>query len=76
MDTKEVIVLSNCHSNSVGEVSKKQKDGSKKTIDCPDPIRFYRQVMGGVDRADQMAGIYDLDRRSNKWWKKLYIDRS
>ena len=71
MDTKEVIVLSNCHSNSVGEVSKKQKDGSIKTIDCPDPIMFYRKVMGGVDRADQMAGIYDLDRRSNKWWKKV-----
>ena len=69
MNTKEVTVLSNCHSNSVGEVSKKQNNGSIKTIDCPDSIKFYGQVMGRVHRADQMEGIYDLDRRSNKWQK-------
>ena len=27
--------------------------------------------MGGVDLADQMAGLYDLDRKSLKWWKKV-----
>ena len=27
--------------------------------------------MGGVDRADQMAGVYELDRKSLKWWKKV-----
>ena len=71
IDTKEVVVLSNCHSNTVGQITKKQRDGSITTSDCPDAIKFYRQIMGGVDRADQMAGLYDLDRRSNKWWKKV-----
>jgi len=28
--------------------------------------------MGGVDLADQMAGLYDLDRKSLKWWKKVF----
>ena len=27
--------------------------------------------MGGVDRADQMAGVYELDRKSLKWWEKV-----
>jgi len=28
--------------------------------------------MGGVDLADQIAGLYDLDRKSLKWWKKVF----
>ena len=28
--------------------------------------------MGGVDRADQFVGLYDHDRKSNKWWKKVF----
>ena len=27
--------------------------------------------MGSVDRADQMVGLYELDRKSTKWWKKV-----
>ena len=71
MNTKEVIVLSNCHTNSVDQIEKKQKNGSIKTVDCLRSNSVFRHIMGGVDRADQMAGIYDLDRRSNKWWKKV-----
>ena len=28
--------------------------------------------MGGVDRADQFIGLYDHDRKSTKWWKKVF----
>ena len=52
MDTKEVIVLSNCHTNSVGQIEKKQKDVCMKTVDYPEAIQFYRHIMRGVDRAD------------------------
>lgn len=61
-DTKEVLVLSNCHNTNITTVSKKMKDGSKCAIPCPEIIAFYRNKMGGVDLADQMAGLYDLDR--------------
>ena len=30
--------------------------------------------MGGVDHADQMIGLYDLDRKSQKWWRKVFFD--
>jgi len=71
MDSKEVTVLTNCHQASKDKVMKKKKDGTRESIDCPDVILFYRKIMGGVDLADQMAGLYDLDRKSLKWWKKV-----
>ena len=28
--------------------------------------------MDGIDLADQIAGLYDLDRKLLKWWKKVF----
>ena len=28
--------------------------------------------MGDVDLADQIAGLYDLERKSLTWWKKVF----
>ncbi|GLV33472.1 hypothetical protein CBL_20209, partial [Carabus blaptoides fortunei] len=71
-DTKEVLMLSNCHNDIIVTVQKTMKDGSKSDVSCPEMISFYREIMGGVDLADQMAGLYDLDRKSSKWWKKVF----
>ena len=71
VDSKEVVMLTNCHDATVNQVQRKKKDGSRESIPCPVAILFYRKVMGGVDLADQMAGLYDLDRKSLKWWKKV-----
>ena len=37
------------------------------------PIAFYNKYMGGVDHADQMIELYDLDRKSRKWWRKVFF---
>lgn len=71
-DTKEVLLMSNCHKPDVTTIKKKTKTGEQQVIDCPEAISFYRQKMGGVDRADQMIGVYDHDRKSAKWWKKVW----
>lgn len=71
-DTKEVSIISNCHKADVTQVSKTIKSGSKINIDCPEVIGFYRKNMGGVDRADQLIGLYSHDRKSCKWWKKVF----
>lgn len=71
-DTKDVYVLSNCHSPTVSTIQRKQKNGEKLGIPCPDSIAFYNAHMGGVDMADQMSTLYDLDRKSAKWWKKVF----
>ena len=31
----------------------------------------YNQGMGGVDKANQYAVYYSIDRKSKKWWRKL-----
>jgi len=71
-DTKDFIVLSNCHKPAIAKVKRKMKDGSLEEIDCPDAIKFYNEKMGGVDLADQMTSLYDIDRKSQKWWRKVY----
>lgn len=71
-DTKEVLVLSNCHSNIKTTVKRTQKNGTRIDVECPDAIAFYNKFMGGVDIADQMATLYDHDRKSAKWWKKVF----
>ena len=71
-DTKKVILLSNCHNESSSPIQEKNKDGSGRWVSFPEAIQFYRKIMGGVDLANQIAGLYDLDRKLLKWWKVFY----
>ncbi|GLV46139.1 hypothetical protein CBL_05200 [Carabus blaptoides fortunei] len=66
-DTKEVLMLSNCHNAAVVSAKKTVKDGSKISVPCPQMVASYREFMEGVDLADQLLGLYELDRKSNKW---------
>lgn len=43
-----------------------------KIDSCLTAVAFYNGIMGGVDLADQMSGIYDMNRRSSKLWKKVF----
>ena len=72
-DTKDVLIMSNCHTPEVTEVQRRNKDGTTQNISCPVPIVFYNKYMGGVDHADQMFGLYDLERKSKKWWRKVFF---
>ncbi|KAG4076030.1 hypothetical protein HA402_014029 [Bradysia odoriphaga] len=71
-DTKEVSLLINCHSHIIETADRKQKDGSYISFDCPQAFVFYNQFMAGVDKADQYSTTYEVDRKSNKWWKRVY----
>lgn len=65
--------MSNCHNATIDTTVRKMKDGTTKNIECPEAMIFYNKYMGGVDHADQMITLYDLDRRSGKWWKKVFF---
>lgn len=71
-DTKELLAISNCFSDNVVMVQRTTKDGTKKEFSCPEMLQFYNNYMGGVDLTDQMAGLYDFNRKSSKWWKKVF----
>ena len=72
-DTKDVLLMSNCHDPAEATTNRKQKDGTVKEVACSVPIAFYNKYMGGVDHADQIVGLYDLDRKSRKWWRKVFF---
>ena len=72
-DTKEVHVMSNCHTPQVGKTFRTNKTGGKTEITCPEAIVFYNKYMLGVDRSDQAVSLYNFERKSTKWWKKVFF---
>ena len=72
-DTKDVRLMSNCHEPAETTTNRKQKKGTVKEVAGPVPIAFYNEYIGGVDHADQMIGLYDLDRKTRKWWHKVFF---
>jgi len=48
------------------------KDGSRMSISCPNPIKDYNKYMGGVDHADRLRALYNVDRKSKKWWLRIF----
>lgn len=71
-DTKDVLVISNCHGKDMTTVTRTGKDGSKKDVACPQSIYFYNKFMGGVDLSDQLVSLYDMDIKSQKWRKGVF----
>lgn len=73
MDNKPVLFLSNFHSPAdVQTVSRKQKDGSSQNIDCLKLVKDYNSHMGYVDQSDMFVSLYKLNRKSRKWWHRLF----
>ena len=59
MDRRVVMAMSTgCDPLVVGSVQRRQKDGSRVPVRCPESIILYNQYMGGVDRGDQKRGYY------------------
>jgi hypothetical protein len=42
-------------------------------VEKPNIICDYNDNMGGVDRLDQVIANYDMQRKSQKWWKKVFV---
>lgn len=72
-DNKVVHFLSNFHGTEMTTVQRLQKDGTRKTFNCPTIVPDYNQFMGGVDKADRLRQAYCTDRRSKKWWHRLFF---
>lgn len=58
VDSKEVIVLTNCHPPIITNGLRKMKDGKKVDVPIPLAIKSYNEIMGGVDLADQRISTY------------------
>ncbi|GBP21588.1 PiggyBac transposable element-derived protein 4 [Eumeta japonica] len=71
-DNKVANFVSNFHGNQEATVARKEKNGSKSAITCPIAVKDYNNYMGGVDTADRLRALYCIDRKSPKWWHRLF----
>lgn len=73
-DRKGVLFLDNFHDPSEGTTtSRKKKDGTSEEIACPILVRDYNIHMGYVDKMDMLKSIYETDRKSKKWWHRIFF---
>jgi hypothetical protein len=72
VDNRVVNFSSNFHSTQETTVKRTQKDDNRIEIKCPMVISDYNKYMGGVDKADQRRANYGVNRRSRKWWHRLF----
>jgi hypothetical protein len=71
-DTKTFRVISNYHGSDLTEVQRMNRNGDIRNVTRPKAIVDYGKFMGGVDRANQYASYYERDRRSKKWWHRIF----
>ncbi|EEC12994.1 conserved hypothetical protein [Ixodes scapularis] len=70
---RNVNMMSNFHNpQETCEVNSRLSSGAKVGVSCPKVIVNYNQWMGGVDRFDQKRKTYVADRRSEKWWHRIF----
>ena len=60
-DTKVVSFLCNVH-----------KDGTVVQINSPPCIHDYNANMGEVNKSDHLRQSYAIDRKSRRWWRRLF----
>ena len=73
-DTKEVSFISNVHSSRGQDtVSRKKKDGSVSKIPAPPVVKDYNANMGAIDKNDQLKKSYAIDRKSKRWWIRIFL---
>ena len=73
-DTKMVSFLSNVHSSHGNHtVHRTMKNGEKKTQAAPPCLHDYNMFMGAVDKNDQLQKSYSIDRKSRRWWVRLFL---
>jgi len=48
------------------EMTSRNKDGTKAIVSCPTAVAKYNEIMGGIDRFDQLREYYTIGRWSVK----------
>ncbi|XP_049779741.1 uncharacterized protein LOC126176625 [Schistocerca cancellata] len=49
------------------------KDGTITNITCPIVLKDYNSSMNYVDNFDRIKSDYAIDRKSKKWWMRLFL---
>lgn len=49
------------------------KNGQVKAINCSQLVKDYKENMGFVEKADMMMSTYKIDRKSRKWYMRIFF---
>ncbi len=72
-DKKPVHLLSTLAQADVTHTAqRKQKDGSRLSVQCPDAVVLYNQYMAGVDKGDQLRQYYRVRTKCRKNYKYIF----
>jgi hypothetical protein len=73
-DKRSVTLLSNFHNPvDTDNVPRRAKDGTISMIPCPKVLKDYNQNMNCVDKLDQNKKSCQIDRKSKKWWHRIFF---
>ena len=51
--------------------NKKRKEFLEEEI--PNTVNIYSRLMKGVDLSNQLISYYELNRKTIKWWKRIFF---
>ena len=74
-DNRHIHMISNAYPVS-GDTTVKRKrktDGVVEQVPCPSVICGYNKFMGGVDQNDQKRAYYSINRKSKRWWLRIFL---
>lgn len=69
-DKRDVYCMSTIHGTNQKDVTRRGKENPVKK---PEMIIEYNKFMNGVDKCDQYLSSYPFNRRTMKWWKKVFV---
>jgi hypothetical protein len=72
-DNRSVHMLSTAHGTEMGMTMRRVKNGNEIEVGRPMVVAHYNSNMGGVDHADMLWSLYGFDRKSRKWWHRLFF---
>jgi hypothetical protein len=73
-DNSSVHLLSNfSNPDDSTEVSRKQKNGTRIQVSRPQALVDYNSNMNYVDKFDQLLSSCKINRRSKKWWHRIFF---
>ncbi|UYV79753.1 hypothetical protein LAZ67_18000564, partial [Cordylochernes scorpioides] len=71
--TRDVFMVSTAHDHAMIPVTKKARKSDQSLTMKPAAVLDYNKHKAGVDRSDQLLPYYSFQRRTMKWWKRLFF---
>ena len=73
MDNKPVALINTITPlEATTQVLRRNNDGTRSEVQCPESVKAYSKYMRGVDLFDARQKTYLCSRKSKKWWHRLF----